>query len=88
MTPGEKGHYKRWEVTCPYHPPVAGRPCRKRRNIGAAQTSRFGPMEPAAYLIAWVRNAPFYEDREHCSDANAHPKAADIETVMREQGWM
>ena len=88
MTPGEKGHYIRWEVTCPYHPAVNGLPCRKRRNIGASQTAWFGKWEPAAYLIAWLRNGPFYADLEHCRCPSAHPKKVEIEAVMREQGWL
>ena len=38
--------------------------CRKRRESGAAQTSKFGEREPLAYLGAWLEKGMKYGDRD------------------------
>jgi hypothetical protein len=44
-------HYNRLTVRCPVHDH-----CTKSRNTGEAQR-RLHPLEPAAYIAAWIRSA-------------------------------
>ena len=83
--PGALGSYVRFCVTCPCHPDVAGLPCRKRRNVHAAQVKTLGPLEPLAYLGAWLRLAP------QCADRASHiaraPTVQETAAFFEEQNW-
>ena len=87
LTPGQPDYYRRFLVQCPHH--VGGpRPCNKSRNCGQGQTSRFGDMEPAGFLAAWVRSGELYATREEHMARAAQPTQAEVEAAMRDEGWM
>ena len=63
--------HERMVVVCSTHPA-----CRKRRGVGALQTSRHGQWEPVAFLLAWSRmGASFAETGPH---VHASPSAAQV----------
>ncbi len=86
LSPEDPKYYRRWQVTCPHH--VSDElPCFKHRNCGAAQTSHFGDMEPAGFLVAWVRSCAHYENRNDHMDKKALPSLQDIQEAMQQECW-
>ena len=82
---GAPGYYQRYHVVCPQHI-AGGRPCAKRRNIGANQCSEYGRMQPAAYLGVWLKAAGCFPDRvAHMQYA---PPLADVRSYMEAQNWL
>ena len=76
------GHsYARIRVSCPHH-----KNCIKNRNVGMVQTRAYGPMQPYAFLGAWLQCAGRF------TDARGHvkwsPDIADEEAYMRHRNWL
>ncbi len=86
---GDSGYYRRYSVCCPLVGAAhleGNCPCSKRRGTAAAQTRRFGHLEPVAFLAVWVRAASAYGTRaQHMAFV---PSPASVEQYMREQGWL
>ena len=64
-----------------------GRMCEKKRNRGAALTSRYGLAEVYGYLAIWLRNAL------QCPPREAHvrgekPSLSEIGEYVEEHGWL
>ena len=56
--------------------------CQKKRNTGPSQTNNFGPLEPYAFLGAWLRKAHRHDfASEHIQDV---PTRKDVEDYYRE----
>ncbi len=77
--------YSRIAVQCPCDN-HRGRPgCKKRRNNGDAQCAAHGPLEPYAYLGAWL------VARTHFANRAAHvaysPSPGDVAAYMAKMGW-
>ena len=82
--------YARWDVRCPLanclHKKVGEDLCRKRRNVGDAQTRRFGIAEVYAFLGLWIRRARDYLDRpSHIN--NSRLTGPELKAYIDEQGW-
>lgn len=88
LTPGEKGYYSRYTVACNYpgHWCMLRGGCRKRRNMGAAQT-RLGPMEPIAYLGVWLGKACNALDRANHVHCRLDPSKEEVIAYMLAKAW-
>ena len=70
--------YDRLSITCAFH-----YSCEKKRGLGEAQTSHFGPREPLAFLAVWASVGGQYGSREaHVRDAR--PTKAQIEQWLQD----
>ena len=81
LSPGEAGHYRRYEVECSLPSHSKQQVCRKRRNIGPAQTKMLGDVEPKAFLGAWLELGRDEGTRENHRDRN--PTAKEIRDFAR-----
>lgn len=86
-SPGEPGHYRRLCIQCPasgtghYHP---GRLCKRYRNMGPAQCSRYGEREPELFLLAWAdAHARFPDRAQHVA---FQPTVADVGGALAKYG--
>ena len=53
LQPGDRNHYIRACVTCPFH---SGQPpCKRSRTWGVSQIKRFGHLEPVGFVAAWLK---------------------------------
>ena len=84
LSPGEPGHYRRYEIECRCGSHDTDRPCKKRRNIGHAQTKVLGDVEPKAFLGAWLELGSDKVTREN--HRGFHPTMKDIRDFARRHG--
>ena len=84
---GLPGYYHRMLIECPYHTSGKTR-CTKSRNCGPAGTAEFGPMQPAAYLAAWVRRGPEFATREEHMHRQANPDIKAVQETIVSEKWL
>ena len=80
--------YHRIRVECPIPGHKAKKACCRRRNLHGDQCKNFGPMEPYAYLGAWLRKGNQYAARSGHMDTKSLPSKSEIEAYMRDQEWL
>jgi hypothetical protein len=80
LQPGQRGHYVRYKVRCPYHNRPRGKWCSRCRNIGPAQCA-LGKNAPIAYLGVWLKHHNEFESAaKHISDCK--PSMQDVHAYM------